>query len=157
MNTYSYSPKVKEVKPINFLFHRAEVKLDDLIHQVPVAKELFKEAVRLDLHPTGPIHWHYFGFTGNPDQSFTLEVCLPVNTVPPNYDGNFHFKRTETYKTVSLLHEGPWNEIPKSYDTVMKYVQTQSLIPSGVARELYINADFINPEANVTEIQLGIQ
>ncbi len=53
-------PVIKQVKPINFLFHRAEVNISDLINQVPVAKELFKESVRLDLHPSGPIHWHYF-------------------------------------------------------------------------------------------------
>lgn len=157
MNTYANSPKVKEVKPINFLLHRTETKVDELIHQVPVAKELFKEAVRLDLHPCGPVHWHYIGFTGNPAQSFTLEVCLPVDAVPATYDGHFHFKRTDNYKAISLLHEGPWTDIPKSYDTIMKYLQMQKFTPSGAARELYINADFKNPDANVTEIQLGIQ
>lgn len=157
MNTYANSPKVKEVKPINFLFHRTETKVDELIHLVPVAKALFKETVRLDLHPCGPIHWHYFGFTGDPTKSFTIEICLPVDSVPATYDGDFHFKRTENYKAVSLLHEGPWMEIPKSYDAIMKYVQMNQLVPAGVARELYINADFKNPEANVTEIQLGVQ
>jgi len=45
-------PEVKEIRPINFLYHRTEVKVSDLVHQIPVAKELFKEAVKLDLHPT---------------------------------------------------------------------------------------------------------
>ena len=86
--------QLKEVLPINFLFHRTEVKVDELIYQVPVAKDLFKEAVRLDLHPSGPVHWHYFGFTGDSSQSFVLEVCLPVASVPQDYDGRFHFKHS---------------------------------------------------------------
>jgi effector-binding domain-containing protein len=139
-------PRIKEIKPINFLFHRVEVKISDLINQVPTAKELFKESVRLDLHPTGPIHWHYFGFDGDEN----------VATIPADYDGLFHFKRTENFKCVSLLHEGGWNEIPKSYGILMEFMQQHKLQPIGVTRELYINADFGKPDANVTEIQMGI-
>jgi effector-binding domain-containing protein len=146
----------KEVLPINFLYHRAEVKVNELIHQVPVAKDLFKEAVRLDLHPTGPIHWHYTGFTGDESQSFLLEICLPVASVPSNYDGRFHFKRTGNFRSVSILHEGPWTDIPASYGALMQYMEKHGLQPAGVTRELYINADFVNPAANVTEIQMGI-
>jgi effector-binding domain-containing protein len=157
INVHEITPRVKEVKPINFLFHRAEVKVNDLANQVPVAKELIKEAVRLDLHPTGPIHWHYIGFNGEPSQSFVLEVCLPVADIPSNYDGQFHFKRTEKFRSVSLMHEGGWNEIPNSYAVLMEFVKRNNLQPVGASRELYINADFGDPEANVTEIQLGVK
>jgi len=149
-------PIIKQIKPINFLFHRAEVKISDLINQVPVAKKLFKESVRLDLHPSGPIHWHYFGFMGDETKPFTLEVCLPTASIPSDYDGAFHLKRTEDFKCVSLLHEGAWHEIPKSYGILMEFMQQHQLQPTGITRELYINADFTNPEANVTEIQMGI-
>ena len=149
-------PIIKQIKPINFLFHHAEVKISDLTKQIPIAKELFKESVRLDLHPSGPIHWHYFGFMGDESKPFILEVCLPVAIIPADYDGKFHFKRTENFKCVSLLHEDGWQEIPKSYGVLMDYMKQHQLNPSGVTRELYINADFLNPEANVTEIQMGV-
>ena len=149
-------PQLKEVLPINFLYHRTEVKVSELIHQVSVAKELFKEAVRLDLHPSGPVHWHYVGFTGDESQPFILEICLPVASVPSDYDGQFHFKRTDNFKAVSILHEGPWNEIPMSYGELMHFMQANQLQSAGVTRELYINADFTNPAANVTEIQMGV-
>jgi len=155
MNTKT--PEVKEVRPINFLYHRTEVKVSDLINQIPVAKELFREAVKLDLHPTGPIHWHYIGFTGVASKPFLLEVCLPVANVPNDYDGPFHFKRTENFKSVSLVHEGGWTDIPRSYEILMKYVQQYDCQPVGITRELYINADFADPLANVTEIQMGIK
>ncbi len=150
-------PTVKEVKPINFLFHRAEVKMSDLINQVDMTKELIKETVRLDLHPTGPIHWHYIGFTGDDSKSFTLEVCLPVASIPKDYDGKFHFKRTENFKCLSLIHEGGWNEMPKSYGRLMQFAEQNKLTPMGINRELYINVDFADLEANFTEIQMGIK
>ena len=150
-------PEIKEIKPINFLFHRAEVKVSDLANQIPVAKELFKEAVRLDLHPTGPIHWHYFGFSGDESKPFVLEVSLPVGSIPADYDGEFHFKRTENFKAATLVHEGSWYEMPKSYGMLINFMQENHLKAMGVNREVYINGDFVHPDANVTEIQIGIE
>jgi len=149
-------PQLKEVKPINFLFYRAETKVSELEKFFPVAKDLFKEAVRLDLHVAGPVHWHYFGFNGDVTKSFTLEVALPVTEVVDEYDGKYHFKRTENYKCVSLIHEGGWDSIPQSYGKIAQFVAENGLQPLGVSRELYINADFRFPEANVTQIQLGV-
>jgi effector-binding domain-containing protein len=157
MKRVQHTPVEKEISPINFLYHRTEVKVSDLVNQIPVAKELFKEAVRLDLHPTGPIHWHYIGFTGVASKPFLLEVCLPVATVPSEYDGAFHFKRTENFKSLSLLHEGGWDQIPQSYDVLRKCIEENDYQPIGISRELYINADFNCPHANVTEIQIGIK
>ena len=150
------TPRVREIAPINFLYHRAEVKIADLINFVPVARELFKEVARLDLHMTGPVHWHYFGFAGDESKPFMLEVAVPVMEIPPQYDGKFQVKRTEAFHCVTLLHEGAWNEIPKSYGSLMAFMSQHGLQPLAINRELYINADFANPEANVTEIQMGI-
>ncbi|WP_276374468.1 GyrI-like domain-containing protein [Chryseolinea sp. H1M3-3] len=146
---------VKEVKPINFIFYRTETTVDNLINLVPIAKELFKEAVQLQLHITGPIHWHYFGFTDN-QKPFTLEIALPVSAIVPDYDGKLHFKRSEPFKCVTTIHEGGWNEIPSSYNKMMQFITKHKMEPSMMNREIYINSDFQNPDANVTEIQIGI-
>jgi hypothetical protein len=39
---------------------------------------------------------------------------------------------------------------------MMDYLSTNKLEPISVNRELYINADFNHPDANVTEIQMGV-
>jgi len=46
--------------------------------------------------------------------------------------------------------------MPKTYDKLMEFVSKRKLTPNSINRELYINADFKDPEANVTEIQIGI-
>lgn len=150
------TPILKEVKPINFLFYRTETKVSELGEAVAVAKELFKEAVQQNLQITGPIHWHYFGFTGDVNQSFALEVALPVAEVVREYDGPYHFKRTEPFKCVSLVHEGGWNDLPQSYERMMRFIQARKLKTVSMNREVYLNADFKHPEANITEIQIGI-
>jgi effector-binding domain-containing protein len=147
---------VKEVKPINFIYYRTETTIDNLINIVPVAKDVYKEAALYNLHVTGPLHWHYADFSGDADKPFVLEVALPVSEVLQGYDGKFHFKRTEPFKCVSVVHEGNWNEIPGTYNKLMQFIKKNRMEASLLNRELYINADFQHPDANVTEIQMGI-
>ncbi|HZY81383.1 MAG TPA: GyrI-like domain-containing protein [Cyclobacteriaceae bacterium] len=149
-------PLLKEVKPINFLYFRTETYVHELLNFIPVARDLYREAVNHNLHVTGPIHWHYFGFNGDASSPFTLEISLPVSDVIAGYDGAFHFKRTENFRCVSLAHEGGWDSIQESYGMLMKFISENVLQPTGVNREIYINTDFKDPEANVTEIQIGI-
>jgi len=149
--------QVKEIKPINFLFFRTEAKIMELAGLIPVGQQLFKEAIDHKLTITGPVHWHYFGFTGDVDKPFTLEIALPVATVVADYDGKLHFKRTEPFKCVSIIHEGGWLEIPSAYDKLLKFATENHLQLTSTNRELYINADFQYPDANVTEIQVGVR
>ena len=147
---------VKEIKPISFLFFRTETKLTELGNFLMVGQDLFKEAVTNKLMITGPIHWHYFGFEGDMNKPFTLEISLPVSEVPQDYDGPFHFKRTEPFKCVTTTHDGDWLNMGASYARLMEFIKEQKLTPLAVNREIYVNADFKNPAANVTEIQVGV-
>lgn len=148
--------RIKEIKSINFLFFRTETTLRQLANFFPVAGQLFAEAVRCNLIITGPIHWHYHGFMGDDTQPFTLEIALPVAETLEAYDGTFHFKRTEPFKCVVTEHEGKWLDIPTAYGRLMTFVEQHGLTPNAHNREIYVNSDFRHPEANITEIQLGI-
>jgi effector-binding domain-containing protein len=151
-----YAPTLKQVKPINFLFFRTETTVGELENFLPVATELFREAFENNLRITGPVQWHYFGFTVDLHKAFTLEISLPVSDVIGEYDGRFHFKRTEPFKCVSLMHEGSWQELSRSYGTLMQFITKKHFKLAGVNREIYINADFTNADANITEVQVGI-
>jgi effector-binding domain-containing protein len=151
-----YTPTLKQVKPINFLFYRTETTVGELESFLPIANDLFREAFENTLRITGPVQWHYFGFTVDLHKAFTLEISLPVADVIKEYDGRFHFKRTGPFKCVSLIHEGSWQDLPKSYGTLMQFITKKHFKLAGVNREIYINADFASPDANITEVQIGI-
>ncbi|MBA4055982.1 MAG: hypothetical protein C0490_14805 [Marivirga sp.] len=148
--------QIKQVKPINFLFFRTETTIQDLGNFLTVGQELFRAAVQHNLTITGPVHWHYFDFTGHENRPFTLEIALPVSDFPQEYDGKFHLKRTEPFKCVSTVHEGGWLQIPHTYGKLIQFITTKKLMPVAVNREIYVNIDFKNSEANTTEIQMGI-
>jgi len=149
--------EIKEIKPMNFLYFSTETKISELSSFVSrVARALHLEAAKLDLDVTGPIYWNYFGFAGDVNQSFLLEISLPVGEIPANYRGEFRFKRADKFKCLSARHEGSWYELPKTYGALMQYIVSHQLQPTFTNRELYINCDFKDPLANVTEIQMGI-
>jgi effector-binding domain-containing protein len=150
-------PQVREIKPISFLFFRAEACLEQLPNFVPVANDLFKEAVTFNLQVTGPIHWHYHDFNGNGGEPFTLEIALPVAETLADYDGSFHFKRTDSFRCVTVTHEGSWSSMGETYEKLNDFITTKQLKPLAMTREVYVNSDFRHPEANLTEIQIGVE
>lgn len=150
-------PHVKEIKPINFLFLRTRTKVHELGRFVGVvARELYRDAVLNDLEVTGPVYWNYVDYTGDETKSFVLEIALPVSEIPSQYSGKFQIKRSETFFCVSLLHAGSWYDLPGTYEKLTRFISQKKLQPVRLNREIYINMDFINPAANVTEIQMGI-
>lgn len=149
--------KIKEVKPINFLFFRTFTTIHQLQDHVPVGQQLYKEAVSNNLWITGPVQWHYYNFEGDPNKQFEFEVALPVGDLPADYDGEFHIKRTDGFKCVSVVHEGSWMDIGEVYGKISKFIAEQKLVPINISREIYINVDFKDPQSNCTEIQFGVQ
>ncbi|HTH56027.1 MAG TPA: GyrI-like domain-containing protein [Cyclobacteriaceae bacterium] len=150
------NPQVKEIKPVNFLYYRTETTMADLMKHTAISQEIIGEAVRRELPITGALHWHYFGCEGAA-KPFALEIAVPVGKIISDYDGKFHFKRTRPFKCICLTHEGSWEELNKSYDSIAKFAADHKLSSTSSVREIYVNSDFENPEANVTEIQFGIQ
>lgn len=149
--------QIKDVRPANFLFFRTETTVSELVNHLPVAQSLYEEAVDQKLRINGAVHWHYLGFTGDLSAKFTLEICIPIDRIPADYDGNFHVKRTEPFRCISLIHEGSWYQIPESYGKIMQYAGEHSLVPAGNNREVYVHVDLQDADANVTEIQLGLK
>ncbi len=149
--------QIKEIKPINFLFFRTKTKVSELGRYIGiVARELYRDAAVNNLEVSGPVYWNYIGFTGDVSNEFTLEIGLPVAEIPTQYEGKFRVKREDTFYCVSLLHEGSWFDLPASYEKLMSFIGDHQLNPVALNREIYINMDFNNPSANITEVQIGI-
>lgn len=150
--------QVKEVKPINFLYFRTKTRVGELGRYIGViARELYRDAALNDMEVTGPVYWNYFGFNGNESTPFTLDIAIPIAEIPGNYRGKFQAKREDSFPCVSMVHEGSWFDLQQSYIRMMEFLAIRGLEPCGQNREIYVNIDFMNPAANVTEIQVGVR
>lgn len=157
MSSLAAKPIVKEVKPINFLYLRTMTRVQELGRFVGVvARELYRDAVFNDIEITGPVYWNYINFNGDEESSFLLEIALPISEIPGNYEGKFQVKRSDTFHCLSIYHTGTWYDIPQCYKHIGQWMAAHELKGIGQNREIFINVDFINPVANITEIQVGI-
>lgn len=149
--------QIKEVKPLTFFYHSVRTTVSGLTAQTGVvAASLYREAAALGLDVTGPLHWQYVGFDPAPGAEFTLHVALPVAEAKADYAGPFAFQRTEPFRCLSAVHAGDWTKLPETYQELFGYLSTHDLRPTGLNREVFLTVNFTDPEANVTEVQIGI-
>jgi effector-binding domain-containing protein len=119
------------------------------------AVEIYKEAINSGYEITGPVYWIYYGMDGNPDTRFNLEIAVPVQEkrIPRN---GFICKTIDPMECSTLVHKGTWDNLSQSYSLLIDELTKSGRVLNGIAREVYINIDFENPENNITEIQLGL-
>lgn len=135
-----------------------ETTLQTLLQYVRVvARRLYHDAIKHDLEITGPVYWIYEGADGNPDTKFWLTIAIPVtsDSSQPN-DSEFKIKKFDTFKCLTDQLLGDWGKLGNTYGALMEEIQSKNLHMSGLNREIYLNMDFENPEANITEVQIGL-
>lgn len=148
--------EIKTIKPIKVLYYTEQTNLSGLAKLVRYkAKELQNEAVKHGMEITGPVYWNYFGMDGNPETVFTLEIALPFYS-EEHYKGEFKIKRMPEFKCASYTHNGFWTEMSSAYQLLIGEIFQNGFKMNGQSREVYINIDFVEPENNITEIQVGI-
>lgn len=64
-------------------------------------------------------------------------------------------------KCVSLIHQGPYEELPRSYERIVKYIHDKGYTPMRPCREVYLKGPGMifkgNPKKYLTEIQFLIE
>jgi effector-binding domain-containing protein len=146
----------KHVPPIPVLFFTARTSLKEIGQFVGiVARQLYAEAAKQELLPTGPLQWVYIGADGKPDTVFALEIALPVDGIPKESSVFLH-KQLPPFDCVSVLHHGAWDHLYETYDRVIDEIGSQGKKMTGFCREQYIYMDFDKPENNITEVQMEV-
>ncbi len=147
---------IKKVPSMHLFCFSTEATLTELGKYVRVkAKEIYIEAIKNNLEITGPIYWVYYGMDGNPETKFKLDIGVPVQYANPTSDG-FSCKTIEKMDLATCIHEGSWSNLSKSYSSLISEIMETGSNLNGIAREVYINIDFDNPQNNIVEIQLGL-
>lgn len=123
-----------------------------------VAHKMYQVAVQNELEIRGgPVYWIYEGMDGNPETVFSLTIALPVSFKDKALDtADFKLKQLETFHCATKQHLGDWNQLGETYGALIPEIIANGLTMSGQNREIYLNIDFENPQANITEVQIGI-
>lgn len=82
METNVVSPSAistKEVASKNLFYTEGTTTLKKINeYAYPVVEAMFEEVKKSGLEPVGPMEFIYLNVNGNPDNTFTLQIALPV-------------------------------------------------------------------------------
>jgi effector-binding domain-containing protein len=150
--------KIKKVHPMQVLCFETQTTLKEIFQYIRVvAHKMYQVAVQNELEITGPVYWVYEGMDGNPDTVFSLTIALPISFKDKELDtSDFKLKQLETFNCATEQHLGDWNKLGETYGSLIPAILSDGRTMSGQNREIYLNMDFENPEANITEVQIGI-
>lgn len=150
--------ELKKVHPMQVLCFETKTKLSEIGEYVRiVAHKMYQAAVQNDLEITGPVYWVYEGMDGNPETIFSLTIALPISFKEKELiNSEFRLKSLRAFQCGTAQHVGDWGKLGETYGSLIPKILSSGLTMSGENREIYLNMDFQNPEANITEIQIGI-
>jgi DNA-binding transcriptional MerR regulator/effector-binding domain-containing protein len=101
-----------------------------------------------------PLNLYYDGEYRDDDANF--EPCLPLRKPVPKE--GISVRELPGGRCVSLLHQGPYEELGRSYSRVLRYIKQKGLVVVLPTREVYHKGPGMifrgNPKKYVTEIQL---
>ncbi len=147
-----------EIKTINsqlVYFKEFETTLADLGQFVgDTPEQMIKEVEQAGGAVAGPLVWQYDGADGKPDTRFKLTIGVPVAASIDALSANV--KTLPEFKSAVVTHEGPWENLGKTYEAVMGEISKSGNTPGTVCREIYHVVDFKNPQNHVTEVQVQL-
>ena len=148
----------KKVHPMQVLCFETKTKLSEIGEYVRVvAYKMYQAAVKNNLEITGPVYWIYEGMDGNPETVFSLTIALPITFKEIDLQNSeFTLKSLRLFQCATTQHSGDWAKLGETYGSLIPKLLADGFNMSGENREIYLNMDFQNPEANITEIQIGI-
>lgn len=105
-----------------------------------------------------PFCLYYDGEYREEDADF--EACFPVKQGAQGKD-EIAVRELPGGQCVALLHQGPYEELGRSYEKILGYIQDKGYKPQLPSREVYIKGPGMifrgNPKKYLTEIQILIE
>ena len=150
--------RVKEIAARTYLCAKKELKLPEMAEFAPAAiTRLMKTATELKLSQGGPVIFTYLGFYGDPTQTFTAEIGVPIpkgEAVPANDD--HYVREAAKFKCAAAIFQGPLNKIGEAWQTFAGSAIAKGE-PTGESRELYLYFEAVDSPNNIVELQMGLK
>lgn len=92
------------------------------------------------------------------DEDVLVEICQSVTEPKKEQDGIYYKKMPEVL-AACIFHKGSYADFPKSYETVLKYIEENNLEIAGEIREKYIDGVWNKEDESewLSEIQIPVR
>ncbi len=149
---------MKTIPALTIICFETKTSLQNLSQYIRViAHELYLEAAKYEFEILGPVHWIYEGMDGKANTIFKLTIALPITATEKQIDSNrFLIKQLPAFHYISETLTGPWDQLGKTYESIITKILNNKLEMSGQNREIYFQMNFEQPAYNLTEVQIGV-
>ena len=148
---------IKEVPECKVAYRRTRLdSYDDLFDKMPQMGELMEQAGCICALPeycfTNYLEPRY------KEEDILVELCESVTECKDD-SGELHFKSMPKIQAASIFHQGSYNTLATSYESVLKYVEDHGYEIVGAIRESYIDGVWNkeNESEWLTEIQVPVR
>lgn len=90
------------------------------------------------------------------ESNITAEAAIPFDSSIPTNDRVKRKVLPAVECMVSTIHLGDYEELPRAYEALIKWNETNGYRLNGPIREIYLHYERDNPAVNITEIQLPV-
>ena len=98
----------------------------------------------------------YFKFHGDPEQTFTLEIGVPIHADDPKDLGSFYVRKAPKFKCAAAIFQGPLTKIGESWHSFAQTAMSKGE-PTDEFRELYLYWEGHDSLNNIIELQAGLK
>jgi effector-binding domain-containing protein len=149
--------RIKETAARQYFCAKKELKLPQMgDFATEVIPQLVKKATELKLSQMGPVMFTYFNFFGDPDQTFTAEVGVPIHKEDAKDADGFYVRNAPKFKCAAAIFQGPLSKIGEAWHSFAQAAMAKGE-PTGESRELYLYWEGHDSPNNIVELQLGLK
>src|SRR5688572_16225775 len=110
--------RIKETAPRNYLCTKKELKIAEMHEFAPEAiTRLFEAAMEARLGQGGPVMFTYFNFQGDPNQTFTAEIGLPIAKADAPKTEGLYVRQTGKFKCATAIFQGPLTKLGEAWQS----------------------------------------
>jgi effector-binding domain-containing protein len=149
--------RIKETAARQYFCAKKELKLPQMSEfAMQIIPQLAQKATELKLGQGGPLMMTYFDFHGDPEQTFTAEIGLPIQKEDVQNAGTFYVRKAPKFKCAAAIFQGPLSRIGEAWQSFVSDAMTKGE-PTGESRELYLYWEGHDSPNNIIELQLGLK
>jgi len=149
--------RVKETAERQYLCAKKELKIAEMHEYAPATiKQLMEKAADLKLMQGGPVLFIYYGFHGDPEQKFTVEIGVPIYANETASAGAFYVRKVPKFKCASAVFQGSLSQIGEAWEKFVPTAMTKGEATEE-GRELYLYWEGHDSPNNIIELEIGLK
>jgi len=149
--------RIKEIQARQYLCAKKQLKLAELPDfATKTIADLYQKAAELKLGQAGPVVITYHDFRGDPEQTFTAELAVPIFVENVKDVNPFYVRKDAKVKCASVIYQGPLSGMGEAWQNFVSKAMAKG-DATGDSREVFLYWEGHDSANNIIELQVELK